>query len=63
MKFTQAETRFINALIANGGSIAPDAGYKLKAEDHKTAKRLERRGVVTIEQVDTGERFSLREGV
>lgn len=59
MKFTDPEQTFINMLIAAGGSYCPPSGMKLARGFLRLARRLESRGVITIEQVDTGYRYSL----
>lgn len=61
MKFSPSEATFI-ALIANaGGSYCPGASAVISRETHKLIRRLERQGVIIVEQTDDGFRFSLVE--
>lgn len=62
MKFTQDEQNLIDLIRAAGGSICPSDGLVLGASARRLLRRLERKGALTIEAVDSGFRYTVRGG-
>lgn len=61
MKLTPAETTLMHLIRSAGGSYCPGAEAQTTAEVRRLLRRLERRGLLTVEQTDDGYRYSVRE--
>lgn len=62
-KLSPSETTLIKLLKNNGGSICLGADATLKPEIRRIIRRLERKGMLNVEQTDDGYRYSVREAV
>lgn len=62
MKLTPSETRLISLIRNAGGSYCPGNDASITSEVHRLLRKLERRGVLRVEQTDDGPRFSLAGG-
>lgn len=64
MKLTPAESTLIN-LISNmpGQSYCPGADSRATPEVNRIIRRLERKGILRVEDTDDGYRYSLAGGV
>ena len=63
MKLNPAESKLVELLGNAGGSICLSADTKLPSEVLRIARRLERRGLLIIEETQDGPRLTLRETV
>lgn len=63
MKLTPSEAKLVELLGNAGGSICLNADTKLPSELRRIARRLERRGLLIIEETQDGPRLTLRETV
>jgi hypothetical protein len=61
MKFNPSENTLLQLIANAGGSYCPGASASISSATHKLIRRLERRGVLLVEQTDDGFRYSLRE--
>lgn len=61
MKLTPAETRLLDLIRAAGGTYCPGADSHATPEVNRLIRRLERRGLLSVEQTDDGFRYSIRE--
>lgn len=59
MKFTASEATLLTLISNAGGSYCPGDGAVISRDTHKLIRRLERQGVILVEQTDDGFRFSL----
>ena len=59
MKLTPSESKLVDLIDAAGGSICPGTNARIMPEVHRLCRKLERRGVLEVEQTDDGERFTL----
>lgn len=64
MKLTPSEQRLVDLIRAMpGGSYCPGADARATLEVGRLIRKLERRGVLSVEQTDDGYRYSVREAV
>lgn len=63
MKFNPSEATLLQLLANSGGSYCPGAGAIISSATHKLIRRLQRQGVLVVEQTDDGFRFSLTEAL
>lgn len=64
MKLTPSEQRLVDLIRAMpGGSYCPGADARATPEVSRLIRKLERRGVLTVEMTDDGPRFFVREAV
>lgn len=60
MKLTPSETKLVELISAMpGGSYCPGADSKAAPEVNRIIRRLERKGVLSVEQTDDGYRYAL----
>lgn len=60
MKLTPSESRLLDLIRAMpGSSYCPGADATATADTLRLIRRLERRGLLTVEQTDDGYRYSL----
>lgn len=59
MKLTPSESKLVELLHKAGGSICPGAETSINSEAHRLFRRLERKGVVSVEMADDGPNFEL----
>lgn len=59
MKLTPSESRLLELIRAAGGTYCPGADATATADTLRLIRRLERRGLLTVEQTDDGYRYSL----
>lgn len=57
MKFNATEATFLDLLRHAGGSYCPGSSAVISKDVRKLTKRLERLGVIRIEDTDDGPRF------
>ena len=63
MKLTPSESRLLDLIRAMpGASYCPGADTRVMPEVRRLLTRLERRGLLTVEQTDDGYRYSLTGG-
>lgn len=64
MRLTPSEQRLVDLIRAMpGGSYCPGADARATPEVGRLIRRLERKGLLTIESTDDGPRFFVREAV
>lgn len=64
MRLTPSEQRLVDLIRAMpGASYCPGADARPHSEVSRIIRRLERRGVLTVEQTDDGFRYTVREAV
>ena len=63
MKLTPSEQALVRLLVLTGGSRCIGSDTKITSEVRRIANRLERKGVLSIEDTQDGPRFTLREGI
>lgn len=61
MKLTPSEAKLLNLIRSVGGSYCPGADVTVNREVRRLITRLERRGLLSVEQTDDGYRYSVRE--
>lgn len=61
MKLTPSDEALIRLLALSGGSICIGSDTRVTSEVRRIAKRLESKGLLTIEDTQDGPRFTLRE--
>lgn len=62
MKLTQSEAKLVELISAMPGqSYCPGSDAQATSEVHRIIRRLERKGVLAVEQTDDGYRYSVRE--
>ena len=61
MKLTPSEAKLVE-LIGNmpGQSYCPGSDAQATSEIHRIIRRLERKGILSVEQTDDGYRYSVR---
>lgn len=62
MKLTPSEQALVRLLDQAGGSHCIGSDTRITSEVRRIANRLERKGVLIIEETQDGPRFTLREG-
>lgn len=62
MKLTPSETKLVDLIRNAGGSICPGKDASITSEVHRLLRKLERRGVLSVEETDDGPRFSIAGG-
>lgn len=61
MKLTPSEAKLVELIGAMpGASYCPGADTQATSEVHRIIRRLERKGVLSVEQTDDGYRYSVR---
>lgn len=64
MKLTPSEQRLLDLINAMpGASYCPGSDARTTPEVRRIIRRLERKGVLNVEQTDDGYRYSMRESV
>lgn len=58
MKLTVAESTLLSLIQSVGGSYCASADAQISSDTRKTAKKLERRGLLRIEDTQDGPRFT-----
>lgn len=60
-RFTPSEQKLIDLIAAMpGASFCPGADAQATSEVHRIIRRLERKGILAVEQTDDGFRYSVR---
>lgn len=62
MKLTPSAQKLLDLIRETGGSYCPGADAQVLPEVHRIIRSLVRKGLLQVEQVDDGYRYSLREG-
>lgn len=62
-RLTPSENKLLELIANAGGSYCPGAEMKGSAELHRMIRRLERKGLLLVEQTDDGPRYSLMEAL
>lgn len=64
MKLTPSEAKLVELIRAMpGGTYCPGMDANINFEVNRLLRRLDRRGVLSVEATDDGPRFTVREGV
>lgn len=64
MKLTPSEAKLMELIKAMpGGSYCPGADAQVLGHVNALIRKLERKGVLSVEQTDDGYRYSVREAV
>ncbi|QDZ10559.1 hypothetical protein [Devosia ginsengisoli] len=58
-KLTDQERQLLRLIADAGGSICPGVDTNIPKEGHKSLRRMERAGLLTVEDTDDGPRFKL----
>lgn len=58
MKLSPAETQMMDLIRNRGGSLCPGDEYAPNRDGQRLLRRMERRGLISIEQTDDGFRYS-----
>jgi predicted transcriptional regulator len=58
-KLTDQERQLLQLISNAGGSICPGFDVQIPREGHKSLRRMERAGLLRIEETDDGFRFHL----
>jgi hypothetical protein len=61
LKLTPSEEALIRVLALHGGSSCVGSDTQINSEVRRIANRLERKGLLSIEETQDGPRFTLRE--
>jgi DNA-binding IclR family transcriptional regulator len=62
-KLTPSENKLLELIGNAGGSYCPGAVATISSATHKLIRRLQRQGVIIVEQTDDGFRYSLTEAL
>jgi DNA-binding MarR family transcriptional regulator len=62
-KLTPSENKLLELIANAGGTYCPGADVKGSSELHRIVRRLERKGLLLVEQTDDGFRYSLVEAL
>lgn len=60
-KLTDQERQLLQLIKFNDGSICPGVEVSIPPEGHKSLRRMERAGLLSVEDTDDGPRFTLTE--
>lgn len=63
MKLTTDESTFLDLIRSVGGSYCPGADSRATPEVLRLIRRLERRGLISVESTDDGFRYTVKEVV
>lgn len=58
-KLSDQERELLQLISNAGGSICPGSGISIPREGHKSLRRMERAGLLRVEETDDGPRFHL----
>lgn len=58
-KLTDQERQLLQLISNAGGSICPGIDVSIPREGHKSLRRMERAGLLRVEETDDGYRFHL----
>ncbi len=58
-KLTDQERQLLQLISEAGGSICPGVDVQIPREGHKSLRRMERAGLLRVEETDDGPRFHL----
>lgn len=58
-KLTDQERQLLQLISNAGGSVCPGADTSIPREGHRSLRRMERAGLLRVEETDDGPRFHL----
>lgn len=59
MKLTPSESKLIELIEAAGGSYCPGSDHTAPPEVNRLVRRLERKGLLSVEMTDDGPRYGV----
>jgi len=62
MKLSPSENTLVELIRNAGGSYCPGNDARATPEVNRLIRKLERKGVLSVEETDDGPRFIIREG-
>ncbi|WP_152658721.1 hypothetical protein [Devosia chinhatensis] len=58
-KLTGQERQLLQLISSAGGSVCPGVDVQIPREGHRSLRRMERAGLLRVEETDDGPRFHL----